>query len=57
VNRFQGPPVYFLVTLAAALVLVGVAAVLFARGRRLMRAEDALFARMRQLRARLELDP
>ena len=55
--RFKGPPVYFFVALALALVLLAVAGVAVARARRLMREEDALFRRMRELRQRLELDP
>jgi hypothetical protein len=55
--RFKGPPVYFFAALVVALVLLGIAAVAFARARRLMRTEDALFRRMRELRDRLELDP
>jgi hypothetical protein len=56
-NRFQGAPLFFIVALCAALVLAAAAAVLYARSRRLMVAEDALFARMRALRDRLGLDP
>jgi hypothetical protein len=56
-TRFKGPPVYFFLALAAALVL-GVAAALFwLRSRRLMRAEDADYARFRALRGVLDLDP
>jgi hypothetical protein len=57
VTRFRGPPVFFIVALAVALALAAVALVAFVRARRLMRAEDAEFARLRELRARLELDP
>jgi hypothetical protein len=56
-TRFRGPPVFFFVALAAALVLAVLAAAALARARGLMRAEDAEFARLRALRARLELDP
>ncbi len=56
-TRFKGPPVYFFIALAVALVLAGAAVALFVRARRLMRGEDQLFARMRVLRERLELDP
>ena len=56
-TRFRGPPVFFFIALAAALVLVVAAALLFARARRHMRAADAQFARMQELRRRLELDP
>jgi hypothetical protein len=57
VTRFKGPPVYFLIALVVTVILVVVAAVLFARARRFMRSEDVQFARLRQLRARLGLDP
>jgi hypothetical protein len=56
-TRFRGPPVYFFAALSVAIVLVVAAVVLVAKARRLMRAEDQLFARMRALRDRLELDP
>lgn len=56
-TRFKGPPVFFFAALAVALVLVVLAAVAFARARRLMRGEDAEFARLRALREQLELDP
>ena len=56
-TRFRGPPVYFVVALAVALVLAVLAMAALARARRLMRAEDAEFARLQALRARLELDP
>ncbi len=56
-NRFRGPPVYFFVALAAMAVLAVVATVQLLRARRLMRAEDALFARMQALRGRLGIDP
>lgn len=57
VTRFKGPPIYFLVALAVTLVLVLVAARDLVRARQLMRSEDALYARMRELRDRLGLDP
>jgi hypothetical protein len=56
-TRFRGPPIFFFVALAAALVLGVIAAASLARARRIMRAEDAEFARLQALRARLELDP
>jgi hypothetical protein len=56
-TRFQGPPLFFIVALCAAAALVAAAAVLYTRSRKLMAAEDALFARMRALRDRLGLDP
>lgn len=57
VTRFRGPPVYFIVAAACALVLATLAIVFVVRARRIMRAEDALFARLRALRDRLGLDP
>ncbi len=57
VTRFKGPPIYFFAALAATIVLVVLAAVFLVRARRLMRSEDALFARLRALRDRLGLDP
>ena len=56
-KRFKGHPVFFYAALAVAIVLASLAAVQFARARRLMRAEDASFARLLELRQRLELDP
>ncbi len=56
-NRFRGPPVYFFIALTVTITLLAISAILFVRARRLMRAEDALFARMRALRERLGLDP
>jgi hypothetical protein len=56
-TRFRGPPVYFFSALALALVLISFAMWFFLRARRHMREEDAEFARMRELRGRLELDP
>ncbi len=57
VTRFRGPPVFFFSALALTLVLLSLAAWVFLRARRHMREEDAQFARMRELRRRLELDP
>ncbi len=56
-TRFRGPPIYFFLALGAALVLGVVAALLWIRARRLMRAEDADYARFRALRSTLDLDP
>lgn len=56
-TRFKGPPVFFFCALALALVLVSFAAWHLVHARRRMRVEDAQFARMRELRSRLELDP
>jgi hypothetical protein len=55
-TRFQGPPVFFFVALAIAAALLGLTAWWAARGRRHRREEDALFARLLALRARLGLD-
>jgi hypothetical protein len=52
-----GPPLFFLVATALTLVLLSLAIRGFLRARRLMREEDALFARYRALRERLGLDP
>lgn len=57
VTRFRGPPVFFYVAAVVTLVLVAAAAVEAVRSRRLMREEDARFARLQELRRRLELDP
>ncbi len=57
VTRFKGPPIYFFVALAVTLVLIAMAVTLYVRARRLMRDEDALYARMRALRDQLGLDP
>ena len=56
-TRFRGPPLFFFSALALALVLVSFAAWYLLRARRHMRVEDAQFARMQELRSRLELDP
>jgi hypothetical protein len=52
-----GPPLFFLVALSLALVLLALAIRGLLRSRALMREEDALFARFQALRARLGLDP
>jgi len=58
VTRFQGSPAYFfLAAAAAAALLVAFTAWSLGRAARLMRTEDADFARLRELRARLGLDP
>ncbi len=51
-----GRPLFFLVALLVALVLLSLAIRAFVRARTLMREEDALFARFRALRGRLGLD-
>jgi hypothetical protein len=56
-TRFKGPPVFFFTAAAIAAVLVALAVYFLLRARRLMREEDAQFARMSELRRRLELDP
>lgn len=53
----QGPPTLFVLALVAALAGLSVAARAFAGARRLMRGEDRDFARLRELRVRLGLDP
>lgn len=50
-------PLFFLVALAVFLVLLALTARSFRRARTIMREEDADFARLRELRARLGLDP
>jgi hypothetical protein len=55
--RFRGPPLFFFVALAAALVLVLATALVARRSRAHMREEDAAFGRLRRLRAALGLDP
>lgn len=52
-----GFPIFFLAAAAVTLVLVLLALRDARRARRLMREEDALFARFRALRATLRLDP
>ncbi len=56
-TRFRGPPVFFFVGLAVALILVVGTAVYWIRARRLMKVEDDAYARFRDLRGELELDP
>ena len=56
-TRFRGPPIFFYSATVIAAALVAVAISYLARSRRLMREEDAQFARMRELRSRLQLDP
>ncbi len=51
-----GRPLFFLLATALTIALLGLAIRGFVRARALMRAEDALFARYRALRARLGLD-
>ncbi|GEJ58450.1 hypothetical protein [Anaeromyxobacter diazotrophicus] len=57
VTRFRGPPIFFYLALAAAVLLLACTLVEAVRSRRLMRGEDARFARLSELRRRLELDP
>jgi hypothetical protein len=52
-----GPPVFLLCAGALAVVLLALSIRGFLRARRLAREEDALFARLRELRAGLRLDP
>jgi hypothetical protein len=51
-----GPPLFFYLALAVTIVVLLLAIRGFLRTRRLMREEDALFARYRTLRATLGLD-
>jgi hypothetical protein len=55
-TRYQGPPVFLFVALVAAVALLACTARWAAHGRRHQREEDALFARLLALRARLGLD-
>jgi hypothetical protein len=55
-TRFVGPPAYFLAAAAVAAALVLATALWRRRALRLMRDEDAAFARFRELRARLGID-
>jgi len=57
VTRFRGPPIYLFVTAAVALCVLGYTVLSYLRFRRLAQGEDAEFARMKALRARLGLDP
>jgi hypothetical protein len=56
-SRFKGPPVWFFCAVGVTVVLFALAAVWLTRSLRLQRVENARFARMRELRERLELDP
>ena len=56
-TRFKGPPVFFFVAAAIACALVVTTVLWRRRALRLMREEDAAFARFRELRAHLGLDP
>lgn len=52
-----GPPLFLWIATAAAVILLLLSIRSFVRSRRLMRDEDARFARLRQLRDALGLDP
>ncbi len=52
-----GRPLFFLLALALTLVLLSLAIRGLVRARALMRDEDALFTRFRQLRDRLGIEP
>ena len=56
-TRFRGPPIFFFAAAVLAVALVAFTAWSFLRARRQMAVEDADFARMRELRRKLELDP
>jgi heme exporter protein D len=53
----HGPPLFLFLAVAATVVLLALAIRSLSRSRRLMHEEDALFARFRELRAKLGLDP
>jgi hypothetical protein len=53
----DGAPVFFFAALVVAAVLVALTATWALRARRHMRGEDAAFARLRELRDALGLDP
>ncbi len=55
-RAFRGPPVLFFLALALALAAAAAATAALLRARRHMRSEDADYARLRDLRRRLELD-
>jgi ABC-type nickel/cobalt efflux system permease component RcnA len=57
VTRFRGPPVFFYAAAVAAALLLCFTAWNLFRAVRLMRQEDAEFARLRELRSQLGLDP
>lgn len=56
-KAIEGPPVFLYLAIAAMTVLLSLAVRSFVRSRRLMLQEDALFARFRDLRATLGIDP
>lgn len=53
----EGPPVFLYVAIVVAVALLLLAVRSFGRARRMMREEDALYARLRALRDALRLDP
>jgi hypothetical protein len=53
----SGPPLFLLVAAAVAIVLLLLSIRTFLRARRHAREEDALYARFREVRAGLRLDP
>lgn len=55
-RAFKGPPVLLYLALLSAVLCLAVAAASFARARRLMRAEDRDYRRLRELRHRLGID-
>jgi len=52
-----GPPVFLWLTMAVAVVLLSLAVLSLLRSRRLAREEDLLFARFRELRRALGIEP
>ncbi len=56
-KALRGRPLFFLLALAVSLLLLGFTLVSAWRARQLMRTEDCAFARFREIRAKLGLDP
>jgi len=55
-HAFEGPPILFYLALCAVLACAAVLVLATVRARRHMRAEDAEFARLRELRVLLGID-
>ncbi len=56
-KAYHGPPLFLFLAMSVTVVLGAFAVRALVRAARLRREEDALFARMRALRAELGLDP
>jgi hypothetical protein len=56
-KAFHGPPLFLYLAIAVTAVLLALGVRFLVQARRFMKEEDALFARFRQLRDRLGLDP